>query len=489
MNVEARWSDQPDASLGGRLAELEQRTHFLQHALDGLPDRIQVVDRELNSLLANRAVFREPIDDGSGGLGKCYSQVGREEPCEDCPALLGLLAAGHPYALMVQAVQVSDSEESRPPCAMLSSIPASAGSLIKTQETVPLSADPTDVVGNDASGENRLGNIIGRSDSMRRLFDMIRLVAGSDATVLLEGESGTGKEMVARTIHGLSRRQGGRFVVIDCGALPETLLESELFGHVRGAFTGAVVAKRGLLEEAHEGTIFLDEIADMSPALQAKLLRVIQEGEIRPVGGSRRVKVNVRVIAASNQALAPLVAAKAFREDLYYRLAVIPITVPPLRQRREDIPLLVNSFVSESCARYGRTLLSVPPEAMRLLANHQWPGNVRELRHLIERAVLTATGSELAADRLFGDLMGKPAPAPATPLASLKHESQDAVRLLERARILAALNHTNGNRSRAARSLKISRASFYNKLRDYQIQPSDRARTLVFGCPATGETV
>jgi two-component system response regulator AtoC len=325
----------------------------------------------------------------------------------------------------------------------------------------------------DENTETRLGSIIGRSDPMRRLFEMIRLVAGSDATVLLEGESGTGKEMVARTIHGLSRRQGGRFVVIDCGALPETLLESELFGHVRGAFTGAVVAKRGLLEEADGGTIFLDEIADMSPALQAKLLRVIQEGEIRPVGGSRRVRVNVRVIAASNQALAPLVAAKAFREDLYYRLAVIPLTVPPLRQRREDIPFLVKAFVSESCARYGRDLLSVPPEAMRLLSNHQWPGNVRELRHMIERAVLTATGSELAADRLFGDLMGMQASA--TPVSSLKHESQDAVRFLERARILTALSHTNGNRARAARSLKISRASFYNKLRDYQIQPSERA--------------
>jgi two-component system response regulator AtoC len=487
MKVEARWSDQSYTSLQARLAELEHRTHFLRHALNGLPDQIQVIDGDLNSLFANCAPGRTPADGVPESRGKCYHQVGREGPCEGCPAFQGLLSAEHPYALMVQAVQGSDSEETRPPCVMLSAIPASASSLVQSQDTVSLSAGATGVAGNGASEENRLGSIIGRSDSMRRLFDMIRLVAGSDATVLLEGESGTGKEMVARTIHRLSGRQNGPFVVIDCGALPETLLESELFGHMRGAFTGAVVAKRGLLEEAHEGTIFLDEIADMSPALQAKLLRVIQEGEIRPVGGSRRVKVNVRVISASNQALAPLVAAKAFREDLFYRLAVIPIIVPPLRQRREDIPLLVNAFVSESCARYGRSLLAVPPEAMRLLTNHPWPGNVRELRHLIERAVLTASGSELAADRLFGDLMGKEAPA--TPMSSLKHESQDAVRLLERARILAALSHTNGNRAWAARWLKISRASFYNKLRDYQIQPSERARNLVEGCPATGETV
>lgn len=483
MNLEARWSDQQHASLGARLAELEQRTHFIQHALDGLPERIQVIDGDLNSLFANRAAGHAPAGGVSGIPGKCYHQVGRDGPCEDCPALQGLLSAEHPYALMVQAVQCPESEEARPACVMLSSIPAPAGPLAPSQEAAPLSG----VAAVDENTETRLGSIIGRSDPMRRLFEMIRMVAGSDATVLLEGESGTGKEMVARTIHGLSRRQGGRFVVIDCGALPETLLESELFGHVRGAFTGAVVAKRGLLEEADGGTIFLDEIADMSPALQAKLLRVIQEGEIRPVGGSRRVRVNVRVIAASNQALTPLVAAKAFREDLYYRLAVIPLTVPPLRQRREDIPLLVKAFVSESCARYGRDLLSVPPEAMRLLTNHQWPGNVRELRHMIERAVLTATGSELAADRLFGDLMGMQASA--TPVSSLKHESQDAVRFLERARILTALSHTKGNRARAARSLKISRANFYNKLRDYQIQPSKRARNLVLGCPTTGETV
>jgi two-component system response regulator AtoC len=306
---------------------------------------------------------------------------------------------------------------------------------------------------------------------MRRLFEMIRLVAPTDATVLLEGESGTGKEMVARTIHDLSRRRDRQFVVIECGALPDTLLESELFGHVRGAFTGAIAGKPGLFEEADGGTIFLDEIADMSPALQAKLLRVIQEGEIKPVGMNRRIKVNVRVIAASNKALAPLVAAKVFREDLFYRLAVIPMIIPPLRHRREDIPLLVTAFVAESCPRYGRGMLSVPPEAMKLLTNHSWPGNARELRHVIERAVLTATGPELAADRLFADLVGLQVTA--SPIASLWDERQGAVRIIERARISEALHQANGNKARAARSLKISRASFYNKIREYQIPSED----------------
>jgi two-component system response regulator AtoC len=308
---------------------------------------------------------------------------------------------------------------------------------------------------------------------MRRLFEMIAMVSTSDATVLLEGESGTGKEVVARTIHDLSKRREKRFVVIDCGALPDTLLESELFGHVRGAFTGAVTGKTGLFEEAEGGTIFLDEIALMSPALQAKLLRAIQEYEIRPVGGTRNIRVNVRIIAASNQPMAPLVASRAFREDLYYRLAVIPLTIPPLRDRREDIPLLVETFMADACHRNGREPLSVEADAMRLLVNHQWPGNVRELKHVIERAVLTTTGPELEASRFFADLLGTPA---APTAVSLGDEKAGAVRFLERARILEALRRAQGNRSEAARALKISRANFYNKLQKYKVDSSEVAK-------------
>ena len=241
-----------------------------------------------------------------------------------------------------------------------------------------------------------------------------------------------------------------------------------------------MAAKPGLFEEADGGTIFLDEIADMSPALQAKLLRVIQEGEIKPVGGTRRVKVDARIIAASNRPMVPLVAAKAFREDLYYRLAVIPMTIPPLRRRRDDVPLLIEAFVAEFCARYGRNPLAVPPEAIRLLTAHAWPGNVRELRHVIERAVVTAPGGELAADRLFADLIGMPAAARNG--SSLSIERQDAVRILERGRIVEALRQANGNRALAARSLKISRASFYNKLSRYQINPSMDEKAAVPMC-------
>ncbi|MDO8546875.1 MAG: sigma 54-interacting transcriptional regulator [Nitrospirales bacterium] len=447
-------------------ADEGKRLWLMEAVLNGLPQSLRVVDRDLNLIYANRAARARGEECVAESDGKCYSTMGRNEPCESCPVTEPGSPVQHQYALMTQASAQEQPADGALSCSVLSSIPAppNANAEQAVGQVMVLPVPPAE------AKEERLGRLIGRSDVMHHLFEMIHLVAPSDATVLLEGESGTGKEMVAQTVHELSRRRDHPFVVIDCGALPETLLESELFGHVRGAFTGAVAAKLGLFEEADGGTIFLDEIADMSPALQAKLLRVIQEGEIKPVGGTRRVKVDVRIIAASNRPMVPLVAAKAFREDLYYRLAVIPMTIPPLRRRREDVPLLIEAFVAEFCARYGRNHLAVPPEATRLLMAHAWPGNVRELRHVIERAVVTASGEELAADRLFADLIGMPAAARND--SSLSSERQDAVRLLERGRIVEALRQANGNRALAARSLKISRASFYNKLSRYQIHPS-----------------
>jgi len=461
--------------------EADKRLWLMEAVLNELPQSLRVVDRDLNLIYTNRAPRARGEECVAESDGKCYSTIGRNEPCESCPVTEMGAPAQHPYALMTQAFSQEQPADGAPSCSVLSSIPAppNADQTVGQAEALPV--PPAE------AKEERLGRLIGRSDVMHHLFDMIRLVAPSDATVLLEGESGTGKEMVARTVHELSRRRDHPFVVIDCGALPETLLESELFGHVRGAFTGAVAAKPGLFEEADDGTIFLDEIADMSPALQAKLLRVIQEGEIKPVGGTRRVKVDTRIIAASNRPMGPLVAAKAFREDLYYRLAVIPMTIPPLRRRREDVPLLIEAFVAEFCARYGRNLLAIPPEATRLLTAHAWPGNVRELRHVIERAVVTASGAELAADRLFADLVGMPAAVRND--SSLSNERQDAVRLLERGRIVEALRQANGNRALAARSLKISRASFYNKLSRYQINPSADEKIAVPMCPSDERVV
>ncbi|NJN36440.1 MAG: sigma-54-dependent Fis family transcriptional regulator [Nitrospiraceae bacterium] len=287
---------------------------------------------------------------------------------------------------------------------------------------------------------------------MQQLFDMTALVADSVATVLIQGESGTGKEVLARTIHALSRRNEKPFIVVDCGALPETLLESELFGHVKGAFTGAVADKRGLFEEADGGTIFLDEIADTAPVFQAKLLRVLQEGEIKRVGGARSISVDVRVISAANKDLAELVKAKSFRQDLYYRLAVLPLFLPPLRERRDDIPLLVKHFVAVSCARHRQAVRHVAERTMRALCDAPWPGNVRELQHYIERAVVTTDGPSLSCEELVAIVAE-------TEQESLRSASRGAVAQTERIRIVDALKKTAGNRLKAAKLLKISRAS------------------------------
>jgi two-component system response regulator AtoC len=347
------------------------------------------------------------------------------------------------------------------PLADAKGIVASMLVLFKPTSKSPTLATAKDFIGQ--AGDDRLGDLIGRSPVMRQLFDMTRLVADSSATVLIQGESGTGKELLAKTIHALSNRRDRPFTVVDCGSLPETLLESELFGHVKGAFTGAVANKRGLFEEADGGTVFLDEIADTTPTFQAKLLRVLQEGEIKPVGGTRSLKINARIISASNKELAELVKAKTFRQDLYYRLAVLPLYLPALRERREDIPLLVRHFVAASCVRHKQAVRQVTEKTMRALHDAPWPGNVRQLQHHVERAVVTTAGPWLVCDdSVPGDIV--------TEDGSLRSASRGAVAQTERTRIVDALQKTAGNRLQAAKLLKISRASLYNKLRAYSIE-------------------
>ncbi len=304
---------------------------------------------------------------------------------------------------------------------------------------------------------------IGESSAMQQLAELIQLVAASDATVLIQGESGTGKELVAKTIHSLSPRCARPFVVVDCSALSETLLESELFGHVRGAFTGAVANRKGFFEEAEGGTIFLDEIGDTTPAFQSRLLRVLQEGEIRPVGGNRSVKVNVRVISAANKILEELVHTKVFRSDLFYRLAVLPIVVPPLRERKDDIWSLVDHFLRVAARKQRKPVPVISQEGYQALLSYQWPGNVRELENLIERVVVTTKTSFIEADDLFAEVFQENAPRDLTAIGkTARHEA-------ERMRIVQALAETGGDKTQTARLLHISRSSLYNKLRDYGI--------------------
>src|SRR5262244_1921124 len=247
----------------------------------------------------------------------------------------------------------------------------------------------------DAATRNSLDNIIGASPAMEKLKQTIRTVASTNSTILIYGESGTGKELVARAVHVCSPRATQPFVSVNCGAFPETLLESELFGYVKGAFTGANQNKRGLFEVADGGTIFLDEIGEMTLAMQVKLLRVLQERTIRPVGSTSEISIDVRVIAATNRDLDEAVAQNLFREDLYYRLNVIPIRVPPLRERREDIPLLVNHFLKKYASAAGRSILRVHPSSLDSLCGYEWPGNVRQLENTVERAVALETTDEL----------------------------------------------------------------------------------------------
>ncbi len=305
--------------------------------------------------------------------------------------------------------------------------------------------------------------IIGESEPIQQLVEMIQLVAASEASVLIQGESGTGKELVAKTVHALSRRRAQPFVVIECSSLPETLLESELFGHVRGAFTGAVADRKGLFEEAEGGTIFLDEISETTPAFQARLLRVLQECEVKPVGSNQSIKVNVRVLSAANQSLEQMVKAKTFRADLYYRLAILPLTVPSLRERQEDIVLLTTHFLKEAIHQHGRPSMTLHPDAQRALVQHSWPGNVRELENVIERAVVTSRTSIIQVSDLFGSRKETHADG------DLSTVSQAARREAERGHILQALSRAKGDKTRAARLLKISRSSLYNKLRTYNI--------------------
>jgi DNA-binding NtrC family response regulator len=324
--------------------------------------------------------------------------------------------------------------------------------------------------------------IVGESPAVRQVLQLVEKVAPSDASVLLLGESGTGKELLARTIHRLSPRRDAPFVAFDCSALAPSLLESELFGHERGAFTGAQRARRGLFREAHGGTLLLDEIGDIAPEVQNKLLRVLQEREIKPVGGDSFVKVDVRILAATNKDLKALVARGAFREDLYYRLAVMPIRVPPLRERREDLPLLCAHILARrrgaSPAPGKRAPTRVSAAGLAKLAAYHWPGNIRELENVLARAAILCDGDEIQADDIPlggepGAGAGAAAAPPDVPLEgrSLKDIVDDATRAVEKAALRDALARGGGSPTKAAKLLGISRASIYNKMKEYGITP------------------
>ncbi len=307
-------------------------------------------------------------------------------------------------------------------------------------------------------------NIIGRSPAMKELFDTLAMVAPSDATVLLLGESGTGKEIVANAIHQNSPRKDHAYIKVNCAALPETLLESELFGHEKGAFTGALAKKKGRFELADGGTLFLDEIGEMSPATQAKILRVLQEKEFEAVGGTKPISVDVRIITATHKDLDAEVKEGRFREDLYYRLNVVPITLPTLRNRKEDIPLLVDHFLKIYSQKNNRAIKGLEPRVIDALVRYPWPGNVRELENIMERMVIMSRGDII----LFQDLplelkaLQEGEEEPTSPIGSSLKEMEKEV-------ILKTLEQTGGNRTRAALILGVTRKTLQNKIKEYGI--------------------
>ena len=317
------------------------------------------------------------------------------------------------------------------------------------------------------------GNLIGKSPKMQEVFSTIGRLGDSKATVLVTGESGTGKELVAKAIHFNSNRKERPFVTVNCGAIPHELMESELFGHVKGAFTGAVAAKQGLFEVADTGTLFLDEVSELPLHLQVKLLRVLEDPEIRPVGGVKPVRVDVRIVAATNRDLSQAIAAKTFREDLFYRLNVISLHIPSLRERRDDIPLLVSHFLQKFAPAGGPPTL-ISPEALTALERYPWPGNVRELEHVIERAVTLEPGPVLRVESLPESVRGPHAPDFAG--IDLPDEGLDLDALMERIErdlLRQALRHAEGIQSRAAQLLRTSFRSFRYRLQKYGLDRAD----------------
>ncbi len=337
----------------------------------------------------------------------------------------------------------------------------------------------------ELSGSKRLGRLVSRSATMRHIFEMLPRVAASRATVLIEGETGTGKELVARSLHELSPRAAGPFVAVNCGALPDTLLEAELFGAKAGAFTGAVRDRPGRFAAARGGTLFLDEVGEMSEALQVRLLRVIQERTFQPLGSNREEALDARIVAATNKDLAAEVQAGHFREDLYYRLNVVRLHVPPLRERREDIPLLVEEFVDRFNRLYGRKVLGVTREALEALMAHDWPGNVRELENVVERAFAVCPEEIIDREHLPEELSG------ASPVgldfpgvtgeSSLVSDGETGLRRVtdrtEAAAILNALEQAGYNRAKAAELLGIHKATLFRKMKRLGIEaPTARSR-------------
>ena len=440
---------------------------FRRALLETIPCAVAIIDDAGRIIYWNRSAAELTGYGRAEALGATCEMMHVQLSAEQDPEMLRALCPAHDDAAADQLCQIR-AKDGRVVPIVRTARPVSdeAGRRIGTiQAMMDISAfsrarAEIRTLQREIARAGRFGELVGSSLPMRRLYEAIEMVAPTDAGVVIEGETGTGKELVARTLHARSRRAKAVFLPVNCGALSETLLEAELFGHVRGAFTGAVADRAGRFEEASGGTLFLDEVGELSPASQVRLLRTVQEQEITRVGESRPRKVDVRVIAATNKDLAAEARAGRFREDLYYRLRVVGLSVPPLRERREDIPELAAHFIHRFNRKYARRIDRLSPPAMQRLNACNWPGNVRQLEHALEHAfVVTPSGTdEIADDALPPEIA--PHPQHAARLAPPRAPAGD-----ERSVVLEALAAAGGNKSQAARLLGVTRAGLYKKLK------------------------
>ena len=435
--------------------------------LESISDGVFTVDGEWRITSFNRAAEEITGIARDEAMGRRCSDVFRTSMCEGQCALRRTIETG--AAIVNRTGFIVDASGRRIPVSVSTALLRDGdGNVVGGAETF---RDLTliEELRRGLSGGVEIGDIVSRSAAMRRVLDVLPRIADSDSTILIEGETGTGKELVARALHDLGPRRRGPFVAVNCGALPDTLLESELFGYVAGAFTGANRDKPGRFAMAERGTLFLDEIGEVSPALQVRLLRVLQEKSYEPLGGTRTRRADVRVVTATNRDLAALVEEGKFRQDLYYRIKVVKIDLPPLRKRREDIPLLVERFVASFNAAQGKRVEGVSPDVLAVLMAHDYPGNVRELQHAIEHAFVLCHEGRIELAHLPVEMVPRPSAGPR------RRKMRETVEAAEAQAVREALERNGNNCSAAAKALGIHKTTLFRTLKRLGIALPDRA--------------
>jgi len=434
--------------------------------LESISDGVFTVDPEWRITSFNRAAEEITGVPRGEALGKPCSEVFRSSMCETECALRRTLKSGKP--IIGRSGYIIDAAGNRIPISVSTALLRDAAGRVTGGAETFRDLSEVEELRRELEGKYQVGDLTSRSPLMQRMFEVLPVVAASPSTVLIIGETGTGKELVARTIHSLGPRSHGPFIAVSCGALPETLLESELFGYKAGAFTGANKDKPGRFALARGGTIFLDEIGEVSPALQVRLLRILQERTYEPLGGTRTESTDARIMAATNKDLAAQVRGGVFREDLYYRVNVVRVELPPLRRRKEDIPLLVNQFVTRFNRLQQKSVPGIAAEALSLLMAHDWPGNIRELENVIERAFILCREGRIGIEHLPEELTARGAVGSAASGVRSAHEILDAQA------IRAALERSAFNRLAAAKEMGIHKTTLFRRMKKLGISPPER---------------